>query len=84
VHTTHIFPYAIYLDYVTLETKLAVAQQTIVGYWIQNNNAIRLTGKAGLPYATDLDYVTLETRLIVVRQTIVGSSLYKLGHVYDA
>jgi hypothetical protein len=35
------------LDYVTLETKLAVAQLTTAVYLIFNNNQIHLTTRAG-------------------------------------
>jgi hypothetical protein len=41
------FPYTPNLYYVPLETKVIIARQTIVGYWIPNNNEIRVTIKDG-------------------------------------
>jgi hypothetical protein len=44
----HTFSYMIDLGYVTLETKLIIAKQTIVDCWILNNSEICLTCEAGL------------------------------------
>lgn len=46
-HIAYTFSYVTDLDYVALEKKSIVTRQNSVGYWIQNNNEIHLTAKAG-------------------------------------